>query len=403
MRGVSRAGRSDAGSAAFRRRRLEVDVDVGVAASGPEPVTVSATALPSDLSGLPSSTGAIGCGAIHPRRHRSTSRRRRRESARRRVSSRSMGERRRARRRARSSVRRVGEAGVGAAVMPPTSAPACCLPGSAIGGSRDRWEWSSSVLLGSVGIRSRQVSLPCIALAVGRRAIGRPDAADPPRVVRAMTPLRRSRARSCAAASRGWLRWSSSRSSSSRGGSPRSPATTSARARAAPCTSTACGSALTALFQPVVQWRGVRIDNAPWADSRRPFATLARRDGLLVAEPFAASAGDRADGAARRRGRPRAARRRPAQLASERSRLSRSGSLQGARDPGRAGEPALSHERLELDLGERARPEHDATDARHRRRERSRHDGRADADPLDVRGTGAAVPFTVECRDRARR
>ncbi len=32
---------------------------------------------------------------------------------------------------------------------------------------------------------------------------------------------------------------------------------------------------LTTSLAPVVQWRGVRIDNAPWADSRRPFAALA--------------------------------------------------------------------------------------------------------------------------------
>ncbi|HEY3634797.1 MAG TPA: AsmA family protein, partial [Caldimonas sp.] len=32
---------------------------------------------------------------------------------------------------------------------------------------------------------------------------------------------------------------------------------------------------LSASFQPVVQLRGVRIDNAPWADSPRPFAALA--------------------------------------------------------------------------------------------------------------------------------
>jgi uncharacterized protein involved in outer membrane biogenesis len=32
---------------------------------------------------------------------------------------------------------------------------------------------------------------------------------------------------------------------------------------------------LSTALQPVVQWRGVRIDNAPWADSTRPFAALA--------------------------------------------------------------------------------------------------------------------------------
>jgi uncharacterized protein involved in outer membrane biogenesis len=31
---------------------------------------------------------------------------------------------------------------------------------------------------------------------------------------------------------------------------------------------------LTPSLEPVVQWRGVRIDNAPWADSHRPFAAL---------------------------------------------------------------------------------------------------------------------------------
>jgi len=32
---------------------------------------------------------------------------------------------------------------------------------------------------------------------------------------------------------------------------------------------------LSSSLQPVVHWRGVRIDNAPWADSTRPFAALA--------------------------------------------------------------------------------------------------------------------------------
>ena len=32
---------------------------------------------------------------------------------------------------------------------------------------------------------------------------------------------------------------------------------------------------LSSSLQPVVQWRGVRIDNAPWADSPGPFAALA--------------------------------------------------------------------------------------------------------------------------------
>ena len=34
---------------------------------------------------------------------------------------------------------------------------------------------------------------------------------------------------------------------------------------------------LSSSLQPVVQLRGVRIDNAPWADSRRPFAALGKR------------------------------------------------------------------------------------------------------------------------------
>ena len=33
--------------------------------------------------------------------------------------------------------------------------------------------------------------------------------------------------------------------------------------------------ALSASFEPVLQLRGVRIDNAPWADRERPFASLA--------------------------------------------------------------------------------------------------------------------------------
>ena len=34
-------------------------------------------------------------------------------------------------------------------------------------------------------------------------------------------------------------------------------------------------------LQPVVQWRGVRIDNAPWADSGRPFAALASATAVV--------------------------------------------------------------------------------------------------------------------------
>jgi AsmA family protein len=38
---------------------------------------------------------------------------------------------------------------------------------------------------------------------------------------------------------------------------------------------------LSSSLQPVVQWRGVRIDNVPWADSRRPFAALASATAVL--------------------------------------------------------------------------------------------------------------------------
>jgi uncharacterized protein involved in outer membrane biogenesis len=38
---------------------------------------------------------------------------------------------------------------------------------------------------------------------------------------------------------------------------------------------------LSSSLQPVVQWRGVRIDNAPWTDSRRPFAALASATAVL--------------------------------------------------------------------------------------------------------------------------
>jgi hypothetical protein len=38
---------------------------------------------------------------------------------------------------------------------------------------------------------------------------------------------------------------------------------------------------LSSSLQPVVQWRGIRIDNAPWADSRRPFAALASATAVI--------------------------------------------------------------------------------------------------------------------------
>jgi uncharacterized protein involved in outer membrane biogenesis len=38
---------------------------------------------------------------------------------------------------------------------------------------------------------------------------------------------------------------------------------------------------LSSSLQPVVQWRGVRIDNAPWADSPGPFAALASAAAVL--------------------------------------------------------------------------------------------------------------------------
>jgi AsmA family protein len=38
---------------------------------------------------------------------------------------------------------------------------------------------------------------------------------------------------------------------------------------------------LSSALQPVVQWRGIRIDNAPCADSRRPFAALASATAVI--------------------------------------------------------------------------------------------------------------------------
>ena len=157
---------------------------------------------------------------------------------------------------------------------------------------------------------------------------------------------------------------------------------------------------LTAALQPVVHMRGVRIENAPWADSRRPFAELAAATAvfswqslrehrpviaLMVLRDGEVDLERRADGLRNwRLGQP------------------------DYRGPGRfkvlavQGDRAVvrfAHELLELDLEATASANPDRDSGVHAAPTPSSESGAA-AEPmptrLDVRGTWRGVPFAID-------
>ena len=148
---------------------------------------------------------------------------------------------------------------------------------------------------------------------------------------------------------------------------------------------------LTGALQPVVHFRGVRIENAPWADSQPPVRRARVGDGgVLLAQRARGEAGDRAPDAARWRDRSRAPRRRPAQLAPEPARRSRAGPLQGARDPRRERDRALSCTSGSSSTSRRS--------AHRRRRIEAAGAAGGEALPtrLAIRGSWRSVPFAID-------